>query len=516
MKKNFLTNKIVQENFGNYLIGHELLEKRSHPETNVKETFNDVFNKALSKANNIQNIFVSFRDSLHVSDINPYNDYSTPTGFYCYPLMSYEVNKNMSIYDFRQAFPFASERRYITFFVVNDNQNVINNDTTFGETVKYVNRIKEKYSKHDPNISKLCDTYLNAQYNPKGFNVKHDAEKLWLLITDISFHLSDGVSFNEPTIFTNICNNVGITGFIDYKGDGYIFKTEPSQAVFFKLKSIGEIFTFDTKSSGSYAKYVYDGKTNNFVDPKYDLDNIFSYVSRIYDTQNYIVGHEVEEDITAYNIVGANHYLLLDEWCSFISPLGRRFDNGEALVRIKFKDESLNIFNTNTNKFLFQNNVDIIQTYPVDIDDKPSIISTEKDNLIQLYKLNGQVIPLNSIYDIKYADNTPFIKVDTGDYYALVSIINGDILFNDASDIKISNNKAIICNADGKYNVIVQDTNHPDKFNLLFKDWFKYKLVWDNYMDNTIQFLDANNNVVAKYDVVNNKKLDKNATIFSI
>jgi len=47
-----------------------LTEKRSHPETNIDPTFEEYLNKILSSAP-IEDLFVSFRKEMYVTDINP-------------------------------------------------------------------------------------------------------------------------------------------------------------------------------------------------------------------------------------------------------------------------------------------------------------------------------------------------------------------------------------------------------------------------------------------------------------
>jgi hypothetical protein len=84
----------------------ELDEKRSHPDTNVDQSFNEFFHNLTSKYDS-KDIFVSFRDTQNVTDINPKNQFNTPTGFYCYPLSSYDYDESMSEYEFRGLFPYA-------------------------------------------------------------------------------------------------------------------------------------------------------------------------------------------------------------------------------------------------------------------------------------------------------------------------------------------------------------------------------------------------------------------------
>ena len=60
-------------------------EARRNPETNVDENFAEFYNRMIQKAPR-ENIFISFRDTTHVTDVNPKSTYNTPTGFYTYQI----------------------------------------------------------------------------------------------------------------------------------------------------------------------------------------------------------------------------------------------------------------------------------------------------------------------------------------------------------------------------------------------------------------------------------------------
>jgi hypothetical protein len=222
----------------------DINEKRSHPKTNVDPTFNEFFNNITSKYN-IDDIFVSFRDSVNVTDINPKNKYNTPTGFYSYPLKSYKdkLTKDIEENEFRTIFPYQSELDYIYFLVVSDKTGLISSETPTDEINGYVKKIHKLYGNINP-VKNLCELFLNDKYKPTYTEPVHNAHKLWLFIFDILPYITKG---KKETAYNNLCNKIGIIGFADYYGDKYIHQAEPKQAVFFKVKNIGKIFYYENR-----------------------------------------------------------------------------------------------------------------------------------------------------------------------------------------------------------------------------------------------------------------------------
>jgi hypothetical protein len=58
-----------------------------------------------------KNTFISFRDSVNVSFINPKNIYETPTGVYSYPSNNFltDIKNCNTISEFLQIFPFKGK-----------------------------------------------------------------------------------------------------------------------------------------------------------------------------------------------------------------------------------------------------------------------------------------------------------------------------------------------------------------------------------------------------------------------
>ena len=245
-----------------------LNEKRSHPETNKDLTFNQYLNKLLSTYN-IDDIFVSFRKSVNVTDVNPNNGYETPTGVYTYPLLSFKdkIDPNIDEDEFRRLFPFQNNLEYIFFYVVQNKDGLIENSTPKNILDEYVKKIKSLYTYITP-ISNLCDLFLNGEYESPHITRKNDAHSFWLFLYSVVPYISN--SNNKQTAINTLCNKIGVVGFADYNGDGYIHQAEPHQAVFFKIKSIAKIYYYSRKKKNiksliEYLKKISGKKITNIV-----------------------------------------------------------------------------------------------------------------------------------------------------------------------------------------------------------------------------------------------------------
>ena len=117
-------------------------EARRNPETNIDESFTEFYNRMVQKATR-ENIFVSFREETHVTDINPKNIFRTPTGFYSYPLSSFNIPDNPTEAEFRRKFLFANDRKYINFFILKTHEGVLTSGTDESTLNEYAERIKK-------------------------------------------------------------------------------------------------------------------------------------------------------------------------------------------------------------------------------------------------------------------------------------------------------------------------------------------------------------------------------------
>jgi hypothetical protein len=233
-------------------------EKRSNPELNPKVEPIDQLKK-IFKMFPSENIFISFRQGMHVTDINPKNRYNTPTGFYTYPASSYNAKIKSALeatdnpmWRFRGIFPFASSRKFITVFVTNDSISVLDSNTTLSEVSGFVQKLKQNYN--IPQIQQKCEEFLTGNYTPEyeGGAAEYSKTQLpchlmWLFLYGIASLINKK---NAKSVFTKLCFELGIDGFSDDKGLGWIHPAEKFQAVFFRVKNKGRVFVIDTSKAG--------------------------------------------------------------------------------------------------------------------------------------------------------------------------------------------------------------------------------------------------------------------------
>jgi hypothetical protein len=144
---------IISENQFEELIQVETFvnEKRANADTNINETFGQFFTKLINYSR-LENIFLSFRRSIDVTDVNPNNQYNTPTGFYTYPLGAYTTEidnaynkdtKEINEQSFRNIFPYQRELKYMVFFVLKRKEGVLTKNTPKSELDEYVKRVQK-------------------------------------------------------------------------------------------------------------------------------------------------------------------------------------------------------------------------------------------------------------------------------------------------------------------------------------------------------------------------------------
>ena len=290
-------------------------EARRNPETNIDESFADFYNRMIQKAPR-ENIFVSFREETHVTDVNPVNKYRTPTGYYSYPLSSFDIDENPSEVEFRRSFPFANHREYINFFILKNHDGILTSKTDKSILNGYVRRIKKLY----PNSSKvkeLCDSFIDGSYS-SDYNKTpvHDTHLFWLFLYDITKDKERG---NRQNRINLICRKIGVNGIVDY-GDGFIHPAEPSQAVFFRVKSLGEVFIYENPKISSYAvKHAIQNNEYEIVQALTDGINLI----KVFDK---------------YNLINKNGKILSKQWFERV----HYFDHGFSKVELKDKYNFIN------------------------------------------------------------------------------------------------------------------------------------------------------------------------------
>jgi hypothetical protein len=200
-------------------------------------------------------VYVSFRDSKHVGKINPNNQYGTPTGLYTYKLSNYITTPVDNLEEFRRKFPFASDRKFAQFLVVNDNIVQLNSSTSKGVLDGYVKKIMSMYPNIDP-IQGLCKNWLDGSYQSYYSESKNDTHRFWLFLYDVVSYSKDRSSQSKVNMFSSLCRKLGIDSFDDDKCEGWIHPNEKCQTVFLRSNLFKDEYVFDLGAISSKSTAV--------------------------------------------------------------------------------------------------------------------------------------------------------------------------------------------------------------------------------------------------------------------
>jgi hypothetical protein len=447
---------ITEEQF-NQLISMD--ESRSNPDININQTF-DQFFKRLENRFGLEDLFLSFRDNLYITDVNPNNKYHTPVGFYSYPLIAYKDKIDRAIINgvynekmFRLKFPYQHELKYMVFLHLENKEGILTSETPKEELDMYVNKIKNiyaggyeniedikaKFTLSDEQIRELrqrkdiiqtnyiqyngdeeskskakdllqkiidieqqikqlqkekkpfeamymimyyCDRFLDGTYSSSYTkDIYHETHRFWLLLYSIAQAMfNTSTAENRVTRMINIiCRRIGINGFIDYEGKGFIHESEPIQAIFFKVKNLGQIFTYEMKDpklrqlnndeivdsydtkyiylkNGLYAVKVPNGGTSYYIitdkNGRLFIKQRFHYVEAYRNKLIFVM--DAYEKI---NFINTKKEYILDNFVQFQPKIS--YDNNGDLVMTDNKtntvyvvDEDGNLINKYTEKNL--------------------------------------------------------------------------------------------------------------------------------------------------------------------
>ena len=196
-----------------------------------------------------ENTFASFRQTTNTSFINRSNKYSTPTGFYMYPLKNYQedIAKTTDIQTFMKVFPYTPESKFVFIFTITNPENFLSSLNIDVEKIHgYVKKIEQLYGTKKPAIKTLCDLYFTPEgYKSRGgsdYTYKNEFQKFWLFLYEIAFELrTDNKEYNPdrsssnykeyPSTITTIADDIGLAGFIDDGCTSTIHGGEPCQGV---------------------------------------------------------------------------------------------------------------------------------------------------------------------------------------------------------------------------------------------------------------------------------------------
>ena len=438
-------------------------EARRNPETNIDEKFSDFYNRMIQKAP-IENIFISFRDTTHVTDVNPKNIYNTPTGFYTYPLVAFDIPDNPNEVEFRRKFPFANDKEYINFFMLKNHDGILTGGTDKTTLDEYVKKIKKLYNGVGE-VEKLCDSFIDGSYS-SDYNKSpvHDTHLLWLLLYDITKDIQNKSKQNRINL---ICRKIGVNGFIDYEGHGFIHPAEPNQAIFFKVKNLGEVFIYEKpklniKNAIQSKDFIVVKQLEN--DAKViKLNNEYALI----DNNGELISKHLFDDVFEFkngfaevviksrcNLIDKNGNLISKKWFNWIDG----FEGGVAKVGLKGKYNFINQNGELQSKQWF----DIIYGF------KHGIAKVEIKGKCNLINQNGELLSPNKWFDWAGSFQDGFAAVNLGGKWNLFKQ-NGELLspnqwFDNIGDF----NKSGIARVElkGKFNLINRggELSSPNKW----------------------------------------------------
>lgn len=260
-------------------------EKRRNPEKNPKITFQDYYLKYYAD----KDIYISFRDK-NTADkvgINPKSKFSTPNGYYTYPLNAYvskyEFPKNVSEINF----PFASEKPVIHILRNNHHYTHIEDigKIKYAEAEKYVNLLLEYFINYFKSIglnniteelliehvvSYAAKNATNESIGGELWNVTrvfaiikkeinlyyenfldnqedYEAEEDLIAVLKVLRKGSYNSIFKSSNVWTWLWLNVLGVGSVSDLGGRIIHSNEPIQTIFFTPRQLALLHVVDNK-----------------------------------------------------------------------------------------------------------------------------------------------------------------------------------------------------------------------------------------------------------------------------
>jgi len=220
------------------LLKNMLLELRSNPEINKKESLNSKLTDILNSNTNIH-FYVSLTEKDKLG-IYPKSSYETPIGIYAYPL-TYVINVTNGGPMTR--LPFAGHTDYVNVFSSNgyilDIRNV-DESMLRSLIVKIKSFSLKKYGiRHE-----IIDQFVSKS----GIDAlkKSPGGRLWYITRELSIFSAKETQQRSVVMWNVIFRGIGIDGVVDH-GAGIIHTNEPTQAVFFAMSSIQNLKRFDNR-----------------------------------------------------------------------------------------------------------------------------------------------------------------------------------------------------------------------------------------------------------------------------
>ena len=251
----------------------DIFEARKNPDQNPKTPINKIVNKAVNAAPGevagTANLFVSFT-TVDKLGINPKSKYDTPIGIYAYP--GEYVKRTVGGTKQMSELPFAGESEYVNLF--NASGNIINVATiTAPEVREYYKKIAELWAKISGMDWKTSVDHIERYINNAGTKAKfpdYPGGQLWYVTMMAAREFfSSAWKTTPPVAWNKLFRSIGVDGVIDYTdegGLGIIHTSEPTQAVFFTIKSVKNVKRYDNNYSPALTAHQQDyGKSQHEV-----------------------------------------------------------------------------------------------------------------------------------------------------------------------------------------------------------------------------------------------------------
>jgi len=209
----------------------------------------------------LENVYISFRETVNTSTINPRNRYGTPTGFYAYPIKYYVENRGLDLNtitweNYIQTFPFAGEREFVNIFTILDGSTILYSSQDNSSKIQhYIEQIKLKYGTLttyvDPHpdddnsqsvlmtVTQICDQFLAGEWKSTYSDDDGNANNMsgnqmaqfWLFLYHIAALIRAGGRLQNKVAI--IAREIGLLGICDDAGLGIIHTNERAQIVLF-------------------------------------------------------------------------------------------------------------------------------------------------------------------------------------------------------------------------------------------------------------------------------------------
>jgi hypothetical protein len=166
------------------------------------------------------------------------------------------------------------------------NHGILTNRTTYNDTLPYANKLLNVV-KNNEKALEIVNEYINNHeryitdyYDENSYANSYfsDVHKFWILLYLVGDRISKGKT--QDTI-GNLCRAIGVNGFVDFDGKGYIHSNERYQAVFFRGRELFDdikIIDREISSNKIYNRNLFDYINNKEYIENLNLDRFDSLI----------------------------------------------------------------------------------------------------------------------------------------------------------------------------------------------------------------------------------------------